>query len=102
MKKLLFVVIGLGLLSGCINPAPVASPIMVDEFMTGSEQFDNSVEMKKSGRSTAKHILIVGVGDASIRAAMQEGNIKKIHHVDHRCLNVLGIYMENETIVWGE
>ena len=58
--------------------------------------------MKKSGHAIAKHVLLFGTGDASIRAAMRDGEISKIHHVDHKSTNVLGLYMSNETIVWGE
>lgn len=101
MKKLLILPL-VGALVGCINPAPVNSIIMVDEVISGSEQFDNSVKMEKCGRAKAKHILLVGVGDASIKAAMNDGGLKEIHHVDHKSMNVLGLYMENETIVWGE
>lgn len=101
MKKLLVLPL-LGALVGCINPAPINSCIMVDEVITGADHFDNSVKMVKCGRAKAKHIILVGVGDASIKAAMADGGVEKIHHVDHKSMNVLGLYMENETIVWGE
>ena len=102
MKKLLFPAVAAVVLTGCIHPAPVDSPIMVDEVVTGSEFIDNSVQMKKSGHSVSKHVLIFGTGDASVRAAMRDGEITKVHHVDHKSTNVLGLYMSNETIVWGE
>lgn len=102
MKKLLFPAVAAVALTGCIHPAPVDSLIMVDEVVTGAEFIDNSVQMKKAGHSVSKHVLIFGTGDASIRAAMRDGEITKVHHVDHKSTNVLGLYMSNETIVWGE
>jgi hypothetical protein len=38
----------------------------------------------------------------SRRAAMQNGGITRIHHVDHETLNILGIYAKYTTIVHGE
>ncbi len=42
------------------------------------------------------------MGDASISAAMAEGGITKIHHVDSKVFQVLGLYAKYETIVYGE
>ena len=44
----------------------------------------------------------VVTGDASIKAAMENGGISKIHHVDYKCENILGIYAKLTVIVYGE
>lgn len=103
MKKLMIpVVAGMVLsLTGCMHPTAIDSPIMIDQVKSG-EMFDNSVAMTKCGRAEAKHVLLFATGDASIRAAMRDGNITKIHHVDYKSTNVLGLFMSLETMVWGE
>lgn len=65
---------------------------------------DKDVGGKKTGEATAKAILgLVAIGDSSISAAMQNGGIRKVHHVDHRVnLVLLGLYVETTTIVTGE
>jgi len=42
------------------------------------------------------------MGDASIQAAMQNGGITKIHHVDYKVTSVLGVYATYTTVVYGE
>lgn len=63
---------------------------------------DTSVSPDKVGTSRAEGILILGFGDATISAAMEEGNITRIHHVDSEELNVLGIYARKTVKVYGE
>ena len=38
-------------------------------------------------------------GDASISAAMKNGGITRVHHVDNETTNLLGIYAKYVTIV---
>ena len=45
---------------------------------------------------------MVATGDASIEAAMKNGGITKVHHVDWQAKNILGIYGEFKTTVYGE
>lgn len=64
----------------------------------------------KSGESTSNNILnIVETGDASINAAVENGNIKKIYYVDHKIdkmyipILFIPIYVkQKKTIVYGE
>ena len=46
----------------------------------------------KVGMSQAEGILVVAYGDASISAAMKDGNLTRVHHVDKETFDVLGIY----------
>ncbi len=57
----------------------------------------------KVGVSKATSILgLVATGDASIKAAMENGRITRIKYVDYDAKNILGIYGEYTTTVYGD
>jgi hypothetical protein len=56
----------------------------------------------KTGTAKATAIIGIATGDASIQAAMENGGITKVHHVDSSVKNILGIYAEYTTVVYGE
>lgn len=57
----------------------------------------------KVGTAMATSILgLVATGDASIRTAMANGGIKKIKYIDYEVRNILGIFGEYKTIVYGD
>jgi hypothetical protein len=57
----------------------------------------------KTGEAKCTSILgLVCTGDCSIQAAAANGGIKKIHHVDYKAYNILSIYAETTTVVYGE
>lgn len=63
---------------------------------------DQSVGMSKVGKATTKNILgFVVDGDSSISAAMKNGGITKIHHVDVEVKNDI-FTGESTTTVYGE
>jgi hypothetical protein len=57
---------------------------------------------EKVGTATSTAIICVATGDSSISAAMQNGGITKIHHVDSKVMYVLGVYAKYTTVVYGE
>ena len=63
---------------------------------------DNSVQCTKTGVSVAKSIVFLASGDASIKAAMDNGGLKKVHHVDNEVMSILGVYAEYKTTAYGE
>ena len=64
---------------------------------------DQNASPIKHGSASALNVLgMIGTGDASIKSAMEDGNITKIHHVDHRITSVLGIFAKWTVIVYGE
>ena len=63
---------------------------------------DNTAKPSKTGTSLCQHVLGIAWGDCSINAAKNSGNIKKVHSVDHKTLNIWVFYGEYETIVRGE
>ena len=79
---------------------PVMAAVTVDE--KGPVAMGDVNAGTKVGMSQAEGILVVAYGDASISAAMKDGGLTKIHHVDNETFNVLGIYARYKTIVYGE
>ena len=64
---------------------------------------DNTAGYSKVGVAEATGIVGVVVdGDCSIRTAMEEGGITKIHHVDSEVTNILGVYAKYKTVVYGD
>jgi hypothetical protein len=63
---------------------------------------DNSVKPAKTGTSMASGIVFFASGDASISAAMANGGITKVHHVDSETFSVMGVYATYKTVVHGE
>lgn len=90
------------LLSGCavIGQGPVTAPIMVD--MRGPVSMGSAAGQSKVGRAEAYGVLIFATGDASISAAMKNGGITRVHHIDHETMTILGVYAKYTTIVYGE
>ena len=89
------------LLSGCaLSHGPVVAPITIG--MKGPVSAGPAPTGPKIGRSEAWGILVFSTGDASISAAMLNGGITRIHHVDHETQNILGIWAKYTTIVYGE
>jgi hypothetical protein len=89
------------LLSGCaISHGPVMAPITVG--MKGPVSAGPAPTSPKVGRADAWGILVFATGDASISAAMANGGITRIHHVDHETQNFLGIWAKYTTVVYGE
>ncbi|MGD1001435.1 MAG: TRL-like family protein [Candidatus Brocadiia bacterium] len=89
-------------LSGCtvMTTGAVHAAIVIDE--KGPVAMGDADAGTKVGTSQAEGILVVAYGDASISAAMKEGNLTKVHHVDKETFNVLGVYGRYRTIVYGE
>ncbi|MGA2602958.1 MAG: TRL-like family protein [Verrucomicrobiia bacterium] len=57
---------------------------------------------EKVGTATSTAIVFFATGDASIKAAMENGGITKIHHVDYKVMSVMGVYAKYTTVVYGE
>ena len=64
---------------------------------------DADAKPSKVGESKATSILgLIGTGDASLEAAMKDGKITKVHHVDHHVNIILGVYGQWTLKVYGE
>lgn len=104
MKKLMAVAILAMCASGCVmtRDSKIVSALTFDVQSPDTSFIDNSVKPEKMGVAKASGILCYCEGDASIKAAMDNGGIKKIHHVDYKVKNILGIIADYTTIVYGE
>ena len=103
MKKVFFLTIAaaLFLVYGCATPFPVGgiyTEIKVPVTATGE-----SGKNLKVGTAECQSVLcIVATGDASIEAAMKDGGITKVHHVDWEVKNILGVIGNYKTVVYGQ
>lgn len=99
-------------LSGCAANLYPGGPSVAGVLYTGvtdpAQDLAVAVDPAASGRETgsASAVAVLGmvaVGDASVNAAMRNGGITKVHHVDHQVQLVLGgIWARATTIVYGE
>lgn len=105
MKKLVLGVLLVAALAftGCASAPSVVNGALFTSSKGPVQVVDNSVKPLKEGRATAKSILgLVAQGDASIAAAMANGDITKIHHVDYESNVILGIISDCTIVVYGE
>ena len=112
MKKLMFAAAvaacGIGL-TGCVGTGgPSASSalglggIIDDNCSPASFRIDNTVKAAKCGQASSKGIVLYTSGDSSIKAAMDNGGITKVHHIDYEVFNILNLFSKATTIVYGE
>ena len=90
------------LLAGCASPMPRGG---IYSEMTLPLLVTNEIKGKKKGVATCESIMgLVATGDASIKAAMKNGKITKVSHVDWKVVSdiPLGIKTIYTTTVYGE
>ena len=104
MKKLMALAAIAVAASGCVisRPTNAWAPITLDVQTPDTSFVDNSVQPLKKGTATASGIICFTEGDASLKAAMDNGGITKVHHVDYKVKNIFGIVGSTTTIVYGE
>ncbi len=105
MKKFTLIVAALAavLVSGCATSQPVGSIYTRVSLPVAVTSESGAVKSLKVGKSECKSILsLVATGDASIAAAAKDGDIKRIHFVDWKAKNILGIIGEYECTVYGD
>ena len=103
-SRLAFAVIALvGLsLSGCQIVASPMAGVIYNETKYGNTATDEA-GASKEGKACGQSILgWVATGDASIKTAAANGGIKNIKYVDYDAKNILGIYGEYTTTVYGD
>jgi hypothetical protein len=99
------------LLSGCATSVYPGGPTIGGGIWTGvidpAQNLAVAVEPgpgAKVGEASSMGILgIFAVGDAGLDAAMKNGGITKVHHVDHQVQALLwGLWARTTTIVHGD
>jgi hypothetical protein len=89
------------LLTGCATywPSGALYTDVKGPAAVGSEGFSYS----KVGVAKASSILgLVATGDCSVKAGMENGKINKVKYVDYQAKNILGLFGEYTTTVYGD
>jgi len=104
MKKISFLVLVVFIaasLSGCATPYPMG--MIYTEVKAPVAAGDGGMNYNKVGTAKATSVLgLVATGDCSIKAAAANGGIKTIKYVDYDAKNILGIFGEYTTTVYGD
>lgn len=91
----------LALLSGCASNYPIGGAFTDVTLPIHATELGGRPH--KTGTAECTSILsLVSQGDCSIEAAKQNGGITKVHHVDWKAHNILGVYGKYQVIVYGE
>lgn len=104
MKKISFIVLALFfavMLSGCATPYPMG--VIYTEVKAPVGAGEGSLSYSKTGTAKATSVLgLVATGDCSIKAAAANAGIRTIKYVDYDAKNILGIFGEYTTTVYGD
>ncbi len=101
-RKICIIVMLCICLSSCATSHPVGV-IYTEVQLPNSAVTQDDVAYTKVGIAKATSVLgLVAMGDASQRAAIRNGKISKIKYVDYSARNILGIYGEYTTTVYGD
>jgi len=104
MRKISFIVLVLFLavmLNGCATPYPMG--MIYTEVKAPVSATNGGMTYSKTGIAKATSILgLVATGDCSIKAAAAAGGIRTIKYVDYDAKNILGIFGEYTTTVYGD
>ena len=100
------------LTSGCATNAfpggPTVAGMIYTEITSPAQclaiELDKDAQCLKKGEASNMAFLgLFAFGDAGIDAAMKNGDITKVHHVDHSVQHFLyAIFARDKTIVYGE
>ncbi len=91
------------IVSGCAGYTPRGALVTDVTLPYAVADASAKVESLKVGKSQCKDLLsLVAQGDASVAAAMKNGNITKVHFVDWKANNILGLIGTYECTVYGE
>jgi hypothetical protein len=100
MKRLAGLLLVVLFLSGCATPFPVGCLYTEVAFPVAAGEGGNG---SKVGIAKSTSILgLVATGDASMKTAMANGGITRVRHVDYNAKNILGLYGEYTTTVYGD
>lgn len=101
MKRIAFICLCCLLFAGCASMYPVGG--FYTEVKWPNQVTTEDVTHTKVGTAKATSILtLFAFGDASIDTAIQNGGITKVKYVDYDARNILGIYGEYTTTVYGD
>lgn len=114
MKKLVssLVFCSLGFVGGCANGihpgGATPSGLLIASATTTAPALaitvDPQANAEKVGEASSSAVFgLFAFGDSSVTAAMTDGSISRIHHVDYKNKSFLGgLFIGTTTIVYGE
>lgn len=104
-RYLVVAVLALALFAGCAatSVSPVPGVLYTDVRAASGYPVGEIGTWEKMGSASCTSILgLIATGDSSVEAALADGRITKIHHVDYEGSNILGIIATYTTLVYGE
>jgi hypothetical protein len=106
MKRAVVCSLGAALvaLTGCVGPMGQVGGAWGGVYTDVSGAFGATGNPggSKMGQASSSGIICVATGDSSIKAAMSNGGITKISHVDYHTTSVLGLYAKTTVTVYGD
>ena len=90
--------------TGCSSTAPLSGMLYSNiKYPAVNQAKMDAQTSEKKGVASCKSVLgMVAWGDCSIKQAMNNGAIQKLHHVDVKSKNIYVFWFQYETQVWGE
>lgn len=108
MRSAMVVLVCVGIVSasGCFYVAPVIPPTggLFSQISAPLDVDLDKTELgsKQGSASTVAVLGLIAFGDASTQAAAQNGGLRTINHADYAFLNVLGVFQQFTTTVYGD
>ncbi len=100
--KMAAAAMSIALLAGCAV-TPVIPPRGVFYTNQTAPLFNAEETGPLKGSASAHNILFLfGWGDCSIRAAMEDGQIKRIKNIDYNLMNIFIFYQQFTVTVYGD
>lgn len=102
------VLVAVAAITLCSSCAHVMTPfqampgVLFSEIYTPGFATAGPVGSASGMSSSESYVGLFARGDASIDAAVKQGGLTKITHVDYKAFSVLGVYARLETYVYGE
>ena len=97
--------VGLAMAALCAGCAftPIAPPRGIMYSSQSAPLFPASETGSLKGEASAHNVMFfVGWGDCSLKAAMQDGGIRKVKNVDYKLVNYFIFYQRFTVIAYGE
>ena len=87
---------------GCIA-APVVPPLgMIYTDVHAPLAPRGDVGTRRGSSQVTSILGLISIGDASVKAAAANGNIREVKLVDYEYKNVLGVFQRYTTVVYGD
>jgi len=100
--KIIFGLLALSIFASCSTVNTPNSGMLYTQATASNEVNFTKLQSNKQGEACTEGILGVVTGDSTVATAAKNGGITKVSHVDHKVKNVLGLYTQYCTVVYGQ